>query len=183
MLTADLVPRETMARQPEGQMDVESPATSEGYPDGGRPAWLTVFATWCFTVTSFGWASSLGVYHSYFSAHQLSNYPQSTISWISSADLFLLLFFAPIAGRLFDSYGPRMLLLVGSIMHLLGLVFLSLSTQYYQIFLSESVLSGIGASIVYYASMNAVGTYFQKRRAFAMGIVGTGASFGGIVIP
>ncbi|KAI1840219.1 hypothetical protein JX265_010785 [Neoarthrinium moseri] len=68
-------------------------------------------------------------------------------------------------------------------MHILGLVFLSFSSQYYQIFLSESILSGIGASTLYYASLNAVSTYFWKRKAFAIGIVGTGASLGGILIP
>lgn len=68
-------------------------------------------------------------------------------------------------------------------MHLAGLIFLSFSTQYYQIILSESILSGTGASTVYYASLNAVSTYFSKRKAFAIGFVGSGAALGGIAIP
>lgn len=32
--------------------------TSDGIPDGGLQAWLTVFGAWCISFCSFGWINS-----------------------------------------------------------------------------------------------------------------------------
>jgi MFS family permease len=59
----------------------------------------------------------------------------------------------------------------------------SLGTQYYQIFLAQSVVSAIGASAIFYATMNAVSTWFIKKRATAIGIIASGSSLGGAILP
>lgn len=56
------------------------------------------------------------------------------------------------SGKLSDSYGPRWPLLLGSFMHVFGLMMLSISTEYYQIFLAQCVCSGIGTSFLFYPS-------------------------------
>ncbi|KAL1301917.1 hypothetical protein AAFC00_006094 [Neodothiora populina] len=153
------------------------------YPDGGREAWLTVGGAWCCNFASFGWTSSVGVFQTYYSQNQLSEYSSSTVSWIPSANLFMLLVLAPVFGKLFDSYGPRWIIVFGTIVDVLGLMFLSLSDKYYQIFLSQSIFSGIGSCALFYAGMNAVSTYFQKKRALAIGIVASASSLGGVIVP
>lgn len=50
---------------------------------------------------------------------------------------------------LFDKYGPRYLLLVGTLMHVFGIMMASISTQYWQILLAQGVCSGIGVSAVF----------------------------------
>ena len=95
----------------------------------------------------------------------------------------MLIVLAPVFGKIFDNYGPRFAVIVGATAHILGLIFLSLSDEYYQIFLSQSILSGIGACSLFYSGMNAVSTYFKKRRALAIGIVASGSSLGGVIQP
>ena len=41
----------------------------------------------------------------------------------------------------------------------------------------------MGASAVFYASISAVSTWFLKRRATAIGIVASGSSLGGVILP
>lgn len=59
----------------------------------------------------------------------------------------------------------------------------SLSTEYYQIILSQSVVSAIGCSAVFNATISSVATWFRRHRAAALGSVAAGASLGGVIIP
>lgn len=86
-------------------------------------------------------------------------------------------------GRVYDAYGPRWILLIGTFSHAFGLMMTSLSTKYYQIFLSQSVCSPIGAGLLFYPAISAVSTWFFKKRAFALGITTAGSSLGGVVFP
>jgi len=155
----------------------------QDFPDGGLNAWLAVFGAWSCTFGSFGWVSSTGVFQAYYSQHQLANYSASTISWILSIQAFMLQVMAPVFGYMFDNYGPRRLLVFGTFMHVFGLMMASLSTEYYQLFLAQGVCSGIGISALFYGSVSTVSTWFFRRRALAIGIVTSGASTGGLVLP
>lgn len=55
----------------------------------------------------------------------------------------------PIIGKLYDNYGPRWLILVGTFMHVFGIMMASISTDYYQILLSQGVCSAIGVSAIF----------------------------------
>jgi MFS family permease len=70
--------------------------------------------------------------------------------------VFFMLFVSPLAGWLFDNYGPRLPVFIGTILHVFGLMMASLSAEYYQFVLSQSVCSGIGASLILAPSMTAV---------------------------
>jgi MFS family permease len=67
-----------------------------------------------------------------------------------------MLFSSPLAGKLFDSYGPRVPIAIGSVMHVFGLMMTSISHKYYQFMLSQSVCSGIGSSLIFTPAMTAV---------------------------
>jgi hypothetical protein len=86
------------------------------YPEGGTRAWLVVFGAWCGMFASFGISNALGSFQAYISANQLSTYSDSQIGWIFSLYLFFLMFGGIYVGPIFDVYGPRWLLLVGSTM-------------------------------------------------------------------
>ena len=86
-------------------------------------------------------------------------------------------------GHFFDTFGPRYVLLAGSLMHVFGLMMTSLSTKYYQFFLAQSVCSAIGLSAIFISSASSVSTWFVKRRSTAFGIISSGASIGGIIFP
>lgn len=67
-----------------------------------------------------------------------------------------MLFMSPLAGWMFDNYGPRPPILIGTILHVLGLMMSSISKEYYQFMLSQSVCSGIGSSLIFTPAMTAV---------------------------
>src|SRR6185437_15224651 len=82
-----------------------------------------------------------------------------------------------------DNYGPSYILLAGSFFHVFGLMMASLSTKYYQLILSQGVCSPLGCSMIFYPCMSATSTWFFKRRALALGIVASGSSIGGVILP
>ncbi|OAA73361.1 Major facilitator superfamily domain, general substrate transporter [Cordyceps fumosorosea ARSEF 2679] len=160
-----------------------SPPPPPPPPDGGVTAWLVVLGGWCTAFCSFGWLNSIGVFQQYYQKELLRGQNASTVSWIPSLQIFFILGLGPIVGMIFDRYGPRGLLLVGTLMHVFGIMMASISTKYWQILLAQGVCSGIGVSAVFQPPLSCVAGYFNKKRGAAFGILSTGASVGGVVWP
>lgn len=171
--------------QPQGRKEPASNTTSAQpeFPDGGVSAWLTVFGAFLCYFSSYGWISSMGVFQTYYQQERLPSYSPSDISWILSVQVFALSVFAPFAGKFFDSYGCQGLIGAGTFLHIFGLMMLSLATEYWQIFLAQSVCSGLGVALMFHGATNAVSTWFLKRRGLATGSASSGAAIGGLVIP
>lgn len=55
----------------------------------------------------------------------------------------------PVVGVIYDRYGTRWLLLVGTFLHILGVMMTSLGKEYYQILLAQGVCSAIGVSAIF----------------------------------
>lgn len=89
----------------------------------------------------------------------------------------------PVIGHIYDRYGLRLLVVVGSILHVFGLMMASISTEYYQFLLSQGVCSALGVAIVFLSAISAVTGWFHKRRGLAFGVLSTGSSLGGVVFP
>lgn len=97
------------------------------YPDGGLKAWLVVFGSFCSMGVIYGLINTSAVFESYFKTHQLSDYTHSEIGWIFSLYLFIVFFAGVQVGPLFDRYGPRMLVAVGTSCVVASLMLLSIS--------------------------------------------------------
>lgn len=89
----------------------------------------------------------------------------------------------PLVGIIFDRYGPKPLLIVGSFLHVFGLMMASISTKYYQFLLSQGMCSAIGVACVYLSAVACVSGWFDKRSGLAFGAFATGSSLGGVVLP
>ncbi|KAJ9144716.1 major facilitator superfamily transporter protein [Pleurostoma richardsiae] len=152
-------------------------------PDGGAVAWLVVLGGWCTSFCSFGWINSIGVFQEYYQNELLSGYSPSTISWIPSLQIFFMMGMGPIVGALYDHYGPRWLLLGGSLLHVFGIMMTSLGKEYYQILLAQGLCSAIGVSAIFQPSVTCVAGWFNHKRGAAFGILFTGSSIGGVVFP
>jgi hypothetical protein len=118
-------------------------------PDGGLAAWLVILGVWCCSFCSYGWMNSIGIFQEYYQDHLLRGYSASTISWIPSLEVFLMTAMGPFVGLIYDRYGPRWLILVGSILHVFGLMMASLGTKYYQLLLAQGVCSALGVSMIF----------------------------------
>jgi hypothetical protein len=118
-------------------------------PDGGLAAWSVILGVWCCSFCSYGWMNSIGIFQEYYQDHLLLGYSASTISWIPSLEVFLMTAMGPLVGLVYDRYGPRWLLLVGSVLHVFGLMMASLGTKYYQLLLAQGVCSALGVSMIF----------------------------------
>lgn len=167
----------------EEQLSAPAGPLPQDFPDGGREAWLVVFGGWCALFCTFGLINCVGVFQEYYISHTLSGYDPSAVSWITSTQVFMMNFLGLVIGRLYDNYGPKWILRFGTVVYVFGLMMTSLSTEYYQIFLSQSIVAAVGSSAIFHASMSSLVTWFMKNRAAAYGIMVSGSSLAGVVLP
>lgn len=167
------------------QLPSDSPAITEvgpeAPPDGGLRAWSQVFAGHLIVALTWGYASSFGVFQTYYQ----DSLPESDsdISWIGGVQVFVLLFISIFSGRATDAGLARPVIFVGSIIMLIGTFMTSLATTYWQIFLAQGVCVGIGLGMIWLPSVTLISTYFVRNRVFAVTIAATGTSTGGMLFP
>ncbi|KAF5343790.1 hypothetical protein D9757_014116 [Collybiopsis confluens] len=159
------------------------PSSSKEVVEGGMKAYLTVFGAFLALFCTFGQMNAFGTFQAWYTTHQLSALDASTISWIGSLQLWVFFFSGGPIGYMFDKYGPRVLMLVGTVLYVLSIMMTSISKQYYQYILSQGVLFGLGVGLLFYPSLTSVSTHFVKYRATATGLAVAGSGLGGVVFP
>ncbi|OGE46654.1 hypothetical protein PENARI_c013G00974 [Penicillium arizonense] len=150
-------------------------------PDGGFKAWSQVALAHLVMCNTWGYINSFGVFQTYYT--ETLHRPPSDISWIGSVQTFLLFFIGTFSGRATDAGLFKLTWVIGATAEVVSIFLTSLCTQYWQLFLTQGVLQGIGCGLMFCPTMSLVPTYFTKRRALAMGIVATGSATGGLVLP
>lgn len=119
-----------------------------------------------------------GVYQTYYHADLLSSYSESDISWVGSVQAFLLFVVSAVSGPLFDLGYLRVLLVLGTFLIVAGMMITSICKSYWEIFLSQGIMIGVGDGCLFLCSVVIVGQYFTTKKAFATGIASTGSSLG-----
>ncbi|EGO18722.1 hypothetical protein SERLADRAFT_480402 [Serpula lacrymans var. lacrymans S7.9] len=153
------------------------------FVEGGVRGYLTIFGAFLSLFAAFGQSIAFGSFQLWYAVNQLSSYSASDISWIGSLQLWVFFFSGSFVGRLFDAYGPTVLLASGTVILTLSLMMTSLASRYYEFILAQGILFGIGFGLMFYPSMSATATHFRKYRATAMGVAVAGSSAGGVVFP
>ncbi|KAK0435499.1 major facilitator superfamily domain-containing protein [Armillaria borealis] len=122
-----------------------------------------------------------------FHVHDITTPVQFDIlnSWIRSFNAFLLISGGVVAGRLYDCGHFYPLLYGGCLLTVFSLFMLSLAKpdHYYQVFLTHGLSTGISGGLTYVPSVVIISQYFSKKRALAMMIIASGASFSTIIHP
>ncbi|MBI2917129.1 MAG: MFS transporter [Chloroflexi bacterium] len=90
---------------------------------------------------------------------------------------------APVSGYLIDRFGPRAVMVGGSIMVGIGYLLFAQSRSYLVVLLVYVLLitNGFGAGVMD-ATMALANNWFARRRALAMGAIGVGISAGGALL-
>jgi MFS family permease len=153
--------------------------------DVGLMPWLQVLGGFLLMFNTWGLLVSYGTFQTYYtSGHGISDESSpSNIAWIGSIQSFLLLFGGSLTGQLFDGGYYRPMLVAGTLLVVLGMMMVSLSTRFYQVILSQTIIVGLGMALLTVASMGIPVTWFQRRRGLAVGLVSSGVSIAGIVFP
>ncbi|KAL3461866.1 major facilitator superfamily domain-containing protein [Aspergillus heterothallicus] len=174
------------ADQEKGKTQIKAESTHPDpseFPDGGRKAWLVVIGGWCCLFCSYGWINTIGLFQTYYQEHLLHSYSPSAVSWITSVETGMMYLSTPVYGKIYDNHGPKPLLVWGTCAHVFGLMMASLGSEYYQIFLAQSICSALGAAALFSAGTGPIGSWFLRNRALAFGVVASGSSLSGCLIP
>lgn len=119
-----------------------------------------------------------GVFQTYYQTALLQSQSPSNISWIGSTQGFLLLFVGAITGPFFDLGYLRTLLVTGTFLSVFGMMMTSICEKYWQFFLAQGIVTGVGFGCLFLPSIAVVSQYFTTRRSTAFGIAASGSSIG-----
>jgi MFS family permease len=119
----------------------------------------------------------------YLSVNQLADHTVSEVGWITAVLIFLTLFMGVQIGPLFDRYGPRMLLISGSIASFASYILLAECTKYWHFMICLGVFGGCAAAVITTVAIAVLSHWFYRRRALASGLCMAGSSAGGAILP
>lgn len=155
--------------------------TPDALQDGGTRAWLQVMGSFIVFGNLWGMSFAFGSFQSYYELSYIPDESASSISWIGTVTIFLLILIGVISGPLFDLGYFRTMLIVGALGETLGVFLMSVSKTYWQLMLTQGVLMGLSNGLLYLPGLALVGRSFRKHRAIAMGVTTCGAPVGGII--
>lgn len=142
--------------------------------------WYIVAAGTLLLSTCFGISYSFSVY---FPALQSDfSWNRAATSGVFSLYLLLVGFFSILCGRAIDRFGPKPVVLVMGAVTGISLVLTAQVQALWQFYLSYSVLLAAGTGGMYIIVMSTASRWFYRKRATAVGILGTGASLGPVVM-
>ncbi|KAI8066797.1 major facilitator superfamily domain-containing protein [Gongronella butleri] len=78
--------------------------------------------------------------------------------------------------------GVRWVMLIGTVLMSGGLVLASFSVEVWHLYITQSVIHGMGAALLYVVSM-AISPQWFRRRGLALGVMVSGSGVGGLVMP
>ena len=156
---------------------------TDSIPDGGLVAWLHVLGSFFLFFNNWGIINAFGVYQTYYMTTLLTDQTPASIAWIGSVQSFILDCVGPLMGPIYDAGYFRPLIFTGSFLVVFGHMMLSLSTTYWQVFLSQAVCVGLGAGCLYVPGVAILSTYFKRNIGAATGLAAAGSSMGGVIYP
>ncbi|CAE6453922.1 unnamed protein product [Rhizoctonia solani] len=169
-----------------------APPTDE-FPDGGLRAWLVVVGVVCgghsLCVLHLEHLGSLmhgvrwQVFQSYYHETIMADVSPSAISWIGSIQYALVFFPGLVVGRLFDMGYFRIPQVTASVVLVGGTFLTAECKEYWQFLICQGVGVGFASGFLFGPAIAVVSHWFQKRRGLAFGVIASGASIGGTVIP
>ena len=89
---------------------------------------------------------------------------------------------APLAGALFDRFGPRRVAITGVVLSSLGLLLWGRSESAWHFYVAFN-LAGAGFTAVFSSTIPAVANWFVRRRGLAIGLASLGIAFAGGMAP
>lgn len=158
-------------------------AYGNSYPEGGLRAWLCVLGSFSGLMVALGMMNTIGTYHAYLTTHQLRSQSESDIGWIFGVYAFLSFFTSIQIGPIFDAYGPRYLILAGSVLLMTSQLVLGVCESYWHFVVVFGIIGGLGTSLVFSPAISAIGHFFLLKRGQATGLATAGGSMGGVIFP
>jgi MFS family permease len=140
---------------------------------GSGYGWVVVAAGALMTCVSMGSMFSLAVFLQPISADM--GWSRTGISTAMTIDFLVMAFAAFGWGVLSDRFGPRIVVLMGSVLLGLGLILASRATSLLEFQLLFGILIGAAAGAFYAPMMALASGWFERNRSLAVALVSAGA--------
>ncbi|KAF8931652.1 major facilitator superfamily domain-containing protein [Dissophora ornata] len=151
--------------------------------ESGLRGYLVVFGGFLIIVAVIGYVSIYGLFQAkYNDIYGPQGHSQSSISFIGSLASGFQFGFTIIVGPIMNRFGHKITLWAGCILGSLGLLLASWCSQIWQLYLTQGIIFGIGASFLNLAATAIPPLWYDKHRGLAMGICFCGAGIGGLVL-
>ena len=92
-------------------------------------------------------------------------------AWVGSLFISMPLIFGPVASALTNRYGCRWTTIAGSLIASIGCIASAYVDSIEMLCITFGIISGFGLALVYVPAILIVAFYFEKRRAFATGML------------
>ncbi|KAL9117388.1 MAG: hypothetical protein Q9187_006075 [Circinaria calcarea] len=160
-----------------------SPMPPKPPPDGGLAAWVQVICSWLIFFNVLGILNTYGQFQTIYEIDILRSESSSNISWIGSVQFLLCYVTTIFTGPIWDAGHIRFLLVIGIVVSVFGMMMLSLCHTYWQFFLAQAIVVGVGFGFVFMPASAIVPQWFSTKNSFAVGIATTGSSIGAVIYP
>lgn len=158
-------------------MTVRSTKGSGGFYYG----WVILFVSYMIMFFTAGLSQAFGVFLVPMTAE---------FGWDRSAFALALSIFAvvsgivpPVAGRMADRYGPRVVLTVGAALNAVGMMLMAFTPNLWYAYIVYGVVIGLGFGIAGQSANAALlSRWFVKRRGMALSISSTGLGMGQLIL-
>ena len=102
--------------------------------------------------------------------------------YIGSMGFGMNFFFGPFTSALCDRYGCRVVAMIGGIISVSAMCATSFVSSLVPIYLTYSVLWGLGSSMSFVPTFIMIDRYFERRRSLANGLITAGSAVGALVM-
>ena len=149
--------------------------------EGSRYRWVLVASLFFILLLFWGSYYSFGVFLKPLA--QEFGWSRAATSGPFALSLVLQGFVGILAGALTDRYGPRPILLGGTLAASLGYLLMARLSSLTELYLYFGVLVGLGTSASYVVPVATIPRYFDKQRGLALGIALAGIGVGQMTFP
>lgn len=120
-------------------------------PDGGLHAWMAVLAVWLISFVTFGIATIWGVFQDAYVIDPTSRFHSTTafrLGFVGGCAAGFTSALGPIANILVGKFGIHAPMIVGIVMVAVSFELASISTQYWQLLMSQGIMFGYGFPLI-----------------------------------
>ncbi|KAI8083173.1 major facilitator superfamily domain-containing protein, partial [Halteromyces radiatus] len=169
-----------MEKEPSKQYNITTELSAVVPPDGGR-GWWVVFGSFCGLFAIYGVNYSWGVFLNAYNK-QIYVGEMTQLSWIGSICIGFFFIIGPINDWVTRKLGYTIMLKIATIVCPFALMMASITHEIWQLYLTQGLLMGCGASFVWFSCIPACQQWFDKKRGMAIGLAMLGSGVGGLVM-
>ncbi|ORX63975.1 MFS general substrate transporter [Linderina pennispora] len=165
------------------------PPPNEGATDPAKefPAhtrYAVVASCFMMQALACGTIHAWGIQQEYLAAHNFAGNESKikTLSYIGTLMYFSQYLWGMLAGWMADVWSYRKVCFIGVVFLAIGPLVASFCNQPWQYCLTQGILFGLGAGLVFNPTSTAPARWFTTRRGLATGITVAGVGVGGLVI-